>query len=82
MNDDLLDYAGVAALTGLSTATLRGYRAAGRMPAPDVMPAPDRPRWRESTITTWLADPEQRPGRGAPGRPRKTRYAQTQREYS
>lgn len=70
---DLLDYKGVSAVTGLSVGTLRGYRSAGRMPKPDVMLAPDRPRWRRATITTWLNDPEQRPGRGAPGRPRKRR---------
>ena len=69
MSDELLDYAGVAAVTGLSAATLRGYRAAGRMPDPDASPAPDRPRWRRATITSWLAE---RPGRGAPGRTRKT----------
>ncbi len=69
MNDELLDYAEVAAITGHSAATLRGYRAAGRMPEPDVMLA-DRPRWRSATITAWLAD---RPGRGAPGLQRKAR---------
>jgi predicted DNA-binding transcriptional regulator AlpA len=68
-----LDYKGVSALTGLKVATLRHYKAHGRMPAPDALPAPDRPRWFESTIKAWLADPQQRPGRGAPGRLRKTR---------
>lgn len=75
MSDELLDYAGVATVTGLSAATLRGYRAAGRFPKPDVMLAADRPRWFESTITAWLADPQQRPGRGSPGRPKSRRVA-------
>ena len=68
--DALLGYSDVAAMTGLSTATLRSYRAAGRFPEPDELPVPDRPRWRESTITAWL---ENRPGMGAPGRKRRPR---------
>lgn len=67
---DLLAYADIAVITGLSAATLRGYRTAGRLPEPDDLTVPDRPRWHRSTITTWLA---QRPGRGAPGKPRKAR---------
>lgn len=68
--DELLSYAEVAALTGISAATLRSYRAAGRMPAPDELPVPDRPRWRRSTIVGWMAN---RPGRGAPGQTRRPR---------
>lgn len=68
--DELLGYAGIAALTGLSTATLRGYRSAERMPAPDVWLSDDRPRWRTDTIAAWIKD---RPGRGAPGQPRRNR---------
>lgn len=65
--DELLDYAGIveaAAARGvtLTRSSLRAYRASNRMPPPDELPAPDRPRWRLSTITTWL---DNRPGRGA-----------------
>jgi hypothetical protein len=58
---DLLSYQEVAKLAKVSAATLRGYRAAQRMPEPDELPAPDRPRWRRDTIETWLRT---RPGRG------------------
>jgi hypothetical protein len=61
--DDLMSYDDIAIMTSLSPGTLRGYRAAGRMPEPDELPAHDRPRWRRSTITAWLAE---RPGRGRP----------------
>lgn len=74
----LLGYAEVAELTGLSAATLRGYAAAGRMPAPEPLPAgwpSDRPRWRQAVIDEWLAA---RPGRGAPGRPRARRGQRVQ----
>ena len=67
MPDELLDYAAVAAMTGLATSTLRRYRSIGRLPEPDALPAPDRPRWLPATIRQWAAT---RPGRGAPGRKR------------
>jgi hypothetical protein len=66
---DLVGYAGIAAITGLTPATLRRYRAIGLLPAPDALAAPDRPRWTRATIERWMAN---RPGRGAPGRPRTT----------
>lgn len=69
MTDELLDYTAVAALANVVPATLRRYRADGRMPEPDELPTPDRPRWRTSTINAWLAA---RPGRGAPGHKRQT----------
>lgn len=68
IDEVLLDYAGLAAKTGLALSTLRRYRSIGLLPEPDAMPAPDRPRWRESTIAQWMS---QRPGRGAPGRKRR-----------
>jgi predicted DNA-binding transcriptional regulator AlpA len=68
--DKLLDYAGVAKRTGLAPSTLRRYRSIGLLPEPDELPVPDRPRWRESTIDEWM---QNRPGRGAPGRPRGKR---------
>lgn len=77
--DALLDYAGVAALTGLTPSTLRRYRSIGLLPEPDELPVPDRPRWRAETIRRWQAE---RPGRGAPGRTRarrKTAPAPTER---
>lgn len=67
---ELLDYAGVAELTGLKAGTLRRYRSIGLLPEPDALPVPDRPRWSEATIRYWL---EHRLGRGAPGRPRARR---------
>ena len=70
---DLLCYADIAELTGLTAATLRRYKREGYMPAPDDLPVPDRPRWHRSTIDQWLT---QRPGQGAPGRPRAKRAAQ------
>jgi predicted DNA-binding transcriptional regulator AlpA len=66
--DGPLSYEEVAAITGLTAATLRFYRSKGLLPEPDASPVPDRPRWRRSTIDNWLAN---RPGRGAPGRPRR-----------
>lgn len=57
----LLDYAGIAARTGLSAGTLRKYRMLGYLPEPDLLPTPDRPRWYATTIEDWLAS---RPGRG------------------
>jgi predicted DNA-binding transcriptional regulator AlpA len=62
--DPLLDYAGIAALIGVGTSTVRAYAARGYLPEPDSMPVPDRPRWHRSTIRAWHAS---RPGRGAPG---------------
>jgi len=59
--DELLDYAGVAEETGLAPSTLRRYRMIGLLPDPDALPAPDRPRWKRSTIRYWKAH---RPGRG------------------
>ncbi|WP_256789863.1 MarR family transcriptional regulator [Frankia sp. AvcI1] len=64
--DDLLDYAAIAALLStpdrtVKPSSVRGYRTRGQMPEPDELPAPDRPRWRRSTITEWLAN---RPGKG------------------
>lgn len=61
MDDELLDYRAIAALTGLTTSTLRHYRAKGLLPEADASPVPDRPRWRRSTVDAWLAS---RPGRG------------------
>jgi predicted DNA-binding transcriptional regulator AlpA len=67
---DLLSYADIAELTGLTVMTLRRYKREGYMPAPDVLPVPDRPRWHRATIDQWLIS---RPGQGAPGRPRAKR---------
>lgn len=64
--DDLLSYADIEALTAarggmIKRNSLRAMRRMGQMPEPDELPVPDRPRWRRSTITTWL---DNRPGRG------------------
>ncbi|PZT71518.1 helix-turn-helix transcriptional regulator [Streptomyces sp. AC1-42T] len=58
---ELWDYKRIAEETGLSVGTLRRYKKTGHMPAPDELPAPDRPRWYPTTITEWMAS---RPGRG------------------
>jgi predicted DNA-binding transcriptional regulator AlpA len=71
-SDDLLDYAGIAQLTGLSRSTLRNYRTRGYFPEPDELLTPDRPRWRTSTVRDWLL---QRPGRGSPGVARRGKHA-------
>lgn len=78
-----LDYAAVAALTGLTPATLRRYRTIGLLPEPDASAAADRPRWTEPAIRAWMAE---RPGRGrrrsaepaeaAPVEPKRTEYAE------
>lgn len=60
--DRLIGYADIAELAGVKPSTVRGYRAQGRLPEPDDLSVPDRPRWRLSTITAWIAS---RPGRGA-----------------
>ncbi|MCM3882143.1 helix-turn-helix domain-containing protein [Frankia sp. R82] len=62
MDDPLLSYSEIATIAGVSAKTMRNYRAAGRFPPPDELPAPDRPRWRRSTVLDWLAT---RPGQGA-----------------
>ncbi|OHV20988.1 MarR family transcriptional regulator [Parafrankia soli] len=61
-DDPLIGYAEISGLAGIKASTLRGYRAQGRLPEPDNTEVSDRPRWRTSTITAWLAN---RPGRGA-----------------
>jgi predicted DNA-binding transcriptional regulator AlpA len=57
---DLLGYAQVADLLGVSQATVRKYNSDGFMPAPDQLVL-GRPFWRRATITAWQ---RQRPGRG------------------
>lgn len=57
----LIGLAGVAELLGVSVNTVGAYRARGRLPKPDDLSVPDRPRWREATITAWHAG---RPGQG------------------
>ncbi|HXC64123.1 MAG TPA: helix-turn-helix domain-containing protein [bacterium] len=53
-DDDLLSYSDIAALLGVSAATIRAYRHTGRLPEPDAMLA-DRPRWRRASILAWQA---------------------------
>ncbi len=60
--DPLLSYRDIANIAGIQPKTVRNYRASGRMPPPDDLDVPDRPRWRESTVRAWLA---KRPGQGA-----------------
>jgi hypothetical protein len=67
--DELLTYADIARMLGVSPATAVSLRRKGYLPPADEYPVPDRPRWRRSTIEAWIPT---RPGRGAPGRPRST----------
>lgn len=65
-DDPMLGYAEIAALMAergyrATVKGLRAQRAMGRLPEPDAHPAPDRPRWRRSTILAWL---DNRPGQG------------------
>lgn len=65
--DPLLGYAQITQLTAdtrprpIKANSLRALRATGRMPEPDDLSVPDRPRWQRSTIVAWLAS---RPGQG------------------
>lgn len=59
---ELWSYADIARYTGVRPATLRSYRHRGLMPAPDIHPSADQPRWYPDTIIVWHAA---RPGRGA-----------------
>ncbi len=61
--EPLLDYTDIAKLAGISPVTARSYRHSGHLPEPDEQTSPRRPRWKLSTVTTWL---ENRPGRGRP----------------
>ncbi|WP_055751328.1 AlpA family transcriptional regulator [Frankia sp. AvcI1] len=65
--DDLLGYADIVTLTEqrgtpIKRNSLRALRASNRMPPPDDLTFPDRPRWRRATIVDWL---DNRPGKGA-----------------
>jgi predicted DNA-binding transcriptional regulator AlpA len=54
----------VAALAGISPASVRRYRLRGAIPEPDGYLG-RTPWWRQETIAAWLAE------RSKPGRPRK-----------
>lgn len=65
---DQLTTADVAALLGVTPATVRSYAARGDMPPPDGHLG-RTPWWKPRTIEQWR---KQRPGQGAGGgRPRK-----------
>ena len=61
MDDPLIGYREMSERAGIKPSTLRGYRAAGRLPEPDDLTVPDRPRWRLSTFEAWMRT---RPGQG------------------
>ncbi len=61
-DDPLLSYGEIGKIAGVKAQTVRNYRSAGRMPPPDDLSVPDRPRWHRSTVLAWLAS---RPGQGA-----------------
>lgn len=64
-----LDITAVAERAGVTAATIRKYRATGRMPDADILLG-QSPGWHPETIEAWL---QARPGRGVGGgRPRKT----------
>jgi hypothetical protein len=60
-DDPLIGYTEMAKRAGVTTSTLRKYRSQGRLPEPDDVSVPDRPRWRASTFARWMAE---RPGQG------------------
>lgn len=60
-DDPLIGYREMADLAGVTPATLRHYKAEGRLPPPDDDSGPSRPRWRLSTYRAWMAS---RPGPG------------------
>lgn len=60
-----LSISDVAALAGVTPATVRKYRSDGRLPEPAIVLG-GSPGWTEQAIREWLAA---RPGHG--GRPRK-----------
>lgn len=63
-----LDPAGVAALLGVSVATVHTYRSKGSLPEPDARFG-QTPAWLPETIAAWKAE---RPGQGkGGGRPTK-----------
>ncbi|MDT3445018.1 MerR family DNA-binding transcriptional regulator [Pseudofrankia sp. BMG5.37] len=72
--DPLLGYREMAELAGVEPSTLRRYRSQGRMPPPDDVSVPDRPRWRLSTFQAWMRD---RPGRGRSLASRQTQDDET-----
>ncbi|THJ69599.1 hypothetical protein E7Y31_16170 [Candidatus Frankia alpina] len=60
--EPLLDYTDIAELAGTSVEALRSYKWKGLLPEPDVQTSPRRPRWKLSTVRTWI---DGRPGPGA-----------------
>jgi predicted DNA-binding transcriptional regulator AlpA len=60
--DPLLSLLQMAERAGVEPGTMRKYRSQGRLPPPDDVSVPGRPRWRASTLDTWM---KARPGRGA-----------------
>lgn len=60
-HDPLLTYDDLAALAGVTPATLRKYKSKGLLPPPDE-DVWRRPRWRRSTFQAWM---DSRPGPGA-----------------
>ncbi len=60
-DDPLLDIRAMANLAGVKPNTMHRYKSEGRLPSPDDVDVPDRPRWRRSTFEVWMAS---RPGSG------------------
>lgn len=57
--DNLLPFAGVAEIVGLSRSGVRRWFMAGKMPNPDgYVGAGHWPVWREATIRSWMSDPD------------------------
>ncbi len=53
--DPLLSLTEMARLAGISRNTITQYRTNGRLPPPDVVDGPRRPRWLKSTFDGWMA---------------------------
>jgi predicted DNA-binding transcriptional regulator AlpA len=61
MTDPLLTVREVAGVLGVTAGAVRSLRSQGYLPEPDepdeeTVPNRRTPRWRTSTITTWLED--------------------------
>jgi len=76
MNGELIGNEAAAAYVGLKASTWRPYVKAGHAPSPhrrEVRGGHALPVWTRTALDEWKAN---RPGRGAPGRPRRSRSSE------
>ena len=75
MEEELIGNEAAAAYVGVSANTWRPYVARGQAPPPDRRQGSKGhylPVWSRATLDAWMRD---RPGPGAPGRPRTRKVA-------